>query len=94
MEPILAREKKSGPHDKKLTTNSPGRTGGAEALQQTFNHLSQVLTAENFLPADLVDAYFKRIQDNLGSQLAALLARFEVLVKSGRNPPSQWTPSV
>jgi hypothetical protein len=82
----LAREKKSVTRDKKATSSSPGRTGGAEALQPTFLHLSQALTAENFLPADLVDAYFKRMQDNLGSQFAALLARFEFLIKTGRNP--------
>jgi hypothetical protein len=82
----LGERKKSGTGDKKAATSSLGRTGGAEALQPTFLHLPQALTAENFLPADLVDADFKRMQDNLGSQLAALLARFEVLIKSGRNP--------
>ena len=52
----------------------------------SFERFSVALTGEKKLPEDLAKAYFDRAKAQLKDQLEALLARFDQLVKGGKDP--------
>lgn len=54
----------------------------------SFVRLSTVLTGEKTLPDDLAKAHFVRASAELKDQLAALLTKFDNLLKSGKEPAS------
>src|SRR5437762_12867419 len=52
----------------------------------SFLRFSTALVGEKKLPDDLAKAYFDRASAQLKDQLSVLLARFEDLVKGGKDP--------
>jgi hypothetical protein len=58
------------------------------ATLASFLRLSKVLTGKKTLPEDLAKAYLERARAQLKDELSALLAKFDELVKGGKDPTS------
>lgn len=82
----MKKKRKPDSTEEKPAAGNSSRDVAAKTATETFLLLSQVLTAESSLPDDLVDAYFKRAQDQFGPLLVTLLTQFAALVKTGRDP--------